>query len=81
MEDMHVVLGEESRVESCTFGGIEGLDYFVAGQRASLSTSANARRVGKAVREACAIDSLGLVRCGFLRLLDDGSKLSLRFLR
>jgi len=49
MEEMHVVLGEESRVESCTFGGIEGLDYSVARQRASLSTSANARRAGKAV--------------------------------
>lgn len=66
--------------ESCTFGGIEGLDYSVARQRASLSTSANARQQGR-LCEACAIDSLGLVRCGFLKHLDDASKHSLRLFR
>lgn len=49
---MHVVMGEASRVESCTLGGIcEGLGCSVAGQRGSLSTPAN---VGEADRwETC----------------------------
>jgi hypothetical protein len=43
VEVMHVVMGEASRVESCTLGWIcEGLGCSVAGQRGSLSTPANA---------------------------------------
>lgn len=44
MEEMHVVMGEESRVESCTLDGYEYLACSVAGQRGSLSISASAKR-------------------------------------
>ncbi len=49
MEEMHVVVGEESRVESCTLGGyVEPLACPVAGQRGSLSISASGEVLGEA---------------------------------